>query len=279
MGYGVLPLRRNVGFQRTREKCEPRIKLQGEGLIFVAPGADIRPVIATAPPITYDVFLSHNRADAPVVERLARRLRAAGMNVWLDAWCVIAGDRWQDRAAEGMVASRSCAVFLGPHDVGLWEKEELNLALFHAASNPKFRVFLVVLPGVTSPSCHKLSPFLSTRSWVDLRDQDDEGMLRSLGEAISGGRTPSRADVGGAVAHARPIRWRLRDAVNKWFGLFCTAVAIGGGLSVVRNEVFPAQADDCPAITCTAPATSGLSVQPARCCGSTTNPQPSSKTP
>ena len=95
------------------------------------------------------------------------------MNVWLDAWCVIAGDRWQDRAAEGMVASRSCAVFLGPHDVGLWEKEELNLALFHAASNPKFRVFLVVLPGVTSPSCHKLSPFLSTRSWVDLRDQDD----------------------------------------------------------------------------------------------------------
>jgi hypothetical protein len=207
-------------------------------------------VIATAPPITYDVFLSHNRADAPVVERLACRLRAAGIDVWLDAWCVIAGDRWQDRAAEGMVASRSCAVFLGPHDVGLWEKEELNLALFHAASNPMFRVFLVVLPGVTSPSCHKLSPFLSTRSWVDLRNQDDEAMLHSLGQAISGGRTPPGPSVGGAVrAEAKPVRRRLRTAVNRWFGLFCTAVALGGGLSVARDEVFPAQ-PDCPTVSC-----------------------------
>jgi TIR domain len=236
-------------------------------------------VIATAPPITYDVFLSHNRADAPAVERLACRLRAAGMKVWLDAWCVIAGERWQDRAAEGMAASRSCAVFLGPHDVGLWEKEELNLALFHAASNPKFRVFLVVLPGVVSPSCHKLSPFLNTRSWVDLRDEDDEGMLRSLGQAIAGGRAPSRGDVGSALAEAKPVRWRLRAAVNRWFGLFCTAVAIGGGLSVLHDEVFPAQADDCTAITCAAPATSALGVGPVRCCGSTTNPQPSSPTP
>jgi len=36
----------------------------------------------------YDVFLSHNQADNPRVRRLAERLRAAGVRVWLDEWVI-----------------------------------------------------------------------------------------------------------------------------------------------------------------------------------------------
>jgi hypothetical protein len=32
----------------------------------------------------YDVFLSHNQADKPLVRRLAERLLAAGLRVWFD---------------------------------------------------------------------------------------------------------------------------------------------------------------------------------------------------
>lgn len=35
----------------------------------------------------YDVFLSHNSDDKPLVEELAQRLQdEAGLNPWLDAW-------------------------------------------------------------------------------------------------------------------------------------------------------------------------------------------------
>ncbi|MDP6110249.1 MAG: toll/interleukin-1 receptor domain-containing protein [Planctomycetota bacterium] len=38
---------------------------------------------------TYDVFLSHNSKDKPVVEPLAERLKAEGLKVWLDAWSLV----------------------------------------------------------------------------------------------------------------------------------------------------------------------------------------------
>jgi hypothetical protein len=34
--------------------------------------------------VAYDVFLSHNSREKPLVERLARRLRDAGLEVWFD---------------------------------------------------------------------------------------------------------------------------------------------------------------------------------------------------
>ena len=39
----------------------------------------------------YDVFLSHNSKDKPRVRRLAERLKAAGVRVWLDEWVIQAG--------------------------------------------------------------------------------------------------------------------------------------------------------------------------------------------
>jgi hypothetical protein len=37
----------------------------------------------------FDVFLSHNRADAPAVAALAQRLLAIGLRPWLAAWNLI----------------------------------------------------------------------------------------------------------------------------------------------------------------------------------------------
>ena len=39
----------------------------------------------------FDVFLSHNSRDKPAVIQLAEQLRDAGLNPWLDAWCLTPG--------------------------------------------------------------------------------------------------------------------------------------------------------------------------------------------
>jgi WD40 repeat protein len=136
----------------------------------------------------FDVFLSHNSHDKAVVERVAEKLARAGLDPWFDKWCLTPGGRWQEELAEGLAASRACAVFIGPHDVGSWEREELAVALDMAAKDSSVRLFLVLLPGLPEPfEPSGLSPFLSTRTWVDLRrGLGDTRGLQSIINAVRG---------------------------------------------------------------------------------------------
>ena len=43
----------------------------------------------------YDVFLSYNSADHGVVEDVARKLRDAGLEPFLDRWYLAPGTRWR----------------------------------------------------------------------------------------------------------------------------------------------------------------------------------------
>ncbi len=136
----------------------------------------------------YDVFLSHTRRDGEFVERLAEKLVRAQVDPWLDSWCLVPGEEWQDGIAEGLRASSSCAVVVGPSDVGAWSQEEAAVALDRAATDPDFRVFLVLLPGLPEPfDATALSPFLRMRTWVDFRAGLDDGRaLQGLIAAIRG---------------------------------------------------------------------------------------------
>lgn len=135
----------------------------------------------------FDVFLSHNSREKPVVEQIAHKLKRAGLSCWLDKWCLTPGARWQDELAVGLRDSAACAVFVGPNDAGTWEREEVDLALDHAVKHRGFRVFLVLLPGVSEPfDPNGLSPFLSTRTWVDLRQGFEGSSFQRLVNAIKG---------------------------------------------------------------------------------------------
>ncbi len=143
---------------------------------------------AASPASAFDVFLSHNSRDKPVVERIAERLKRAGLEPWLDSWALSPGGRWQEELAAGMQASAACAYFVGPNGDGDWEREELAVALTRAAAERPFRVFPVLLPGVGEPFDRTtLPPFLSTRTWVDLRrGLDDTRAFQALVNAIKG---------------------------------------------------------------------------------------------
>src|SRR5947208_12873582 len=101
--------------------------------------------------LRFDVFLSHNSTDKPLVERIAERLKRERLDPWLDAWHLVPGEDWQQGLAEALRASRTCAVFVGPTDLGAWENHEVGVALDRAANDPEFRLFLVLLPGLPEP--------------------------------------------------------------------------------------------------------------------------------
>jgi formylglycine-generating enzyme required for sulfatase activity len=137
---------------------------------------------------TFDVFLSHNSREKPAVEYLAEKMKRAGLEPWLDKWCLTPGGRWQEELDMGLRASSSCAVFLGASGLGNWESEELSLALDRAAKDRKFRIFPVLLPGLAEPfDDGGLPPFLKMRTWVDLRKGlDDPWGFQLLVHAVKG---------------------------------------------------------------------------------------------
>jgi len=136
----------------------------------------------------FDVFLSHNSRDKPAVERLGVKLKRDGLEPWLDKWHLTPGGRWQEELAAGIRDSAACAVFVGPHGMGDWVYEELGVALDRAAKDRGFRLFLVLLPGLPEPfDPTSLPPFLSTRTWVDLRAGiEDTRAFQHLINAIKG---------------------------------------------------------------------------------------------
>jgi len=136
----------------------------------------------------YNVFLSHNRDDQKAVFKIAKKLKQAGLKPWLNEWCAIPGGDWQDNLSEGLRSASACAVFIGPHGIGSWEKLEYKVATDRMARDYGFRVFLVLLPDLAEPFCPTNLPcFLTTRSWVDFRRGcNDEVAFQSLVNAIKG---------------------------------------------------------------------------------------------
>jgi hypothetical protein len=139
-------------------------------------------------PYDYDVFLSHNSADKDAVRAIAQRLVDEGhLHPFLDEWCLVPGEPWQEGLEEALDRSSTCAVFLGSNEIGPWENEEMRAALDERTRNKSFRVIPVLLPGATPKQPGKLPRFLRRLTWVDYRKGlDDERAFHSLLAGILG---------------------------------------------------------------------------------------------
>jgi WD40 repeat protein len=144
----------------------------------------------------YDVFLSHASADKPAVEHLARKLREAGLEPFLDIWCLVGGKPWQPALEEGLNQSGCCAVFFGPVSKGgAWRNQETQLALARAAQDASFRVIPVLLPRAKKD----VAGFLSLRTWVNFRRGLDDAaalthLIASIRDESTGPGPPSLSD-------------------------------------------------------------------------------------
>lgn len=121
----------------------------------------------------FDVFLSHNSADKPMVRRLAKKLQTRGLRVWLDESHLIPGRPWQEELESIISRVNAVAVLIGGSGVGPWEMPEMRACLQESVRRG-LPVIPVLLPG--APAEPELPVFLREFTWVDLR-----GGLRKKG--------------------------------------------------------------------------------------------------
>lgn len=119
----------------------------------------------------YDVFLSHNSEDRPLIKRLATCLERAGLRVWLDESDLIPGKTLQPQLANALNNSNAVAVFIGPSGLGLWQDREIQAAYQIHGKNDK--VIPVLLPGAQIPLFEGMGLFLSLVVPIDFRGADD----------------------------------------------------------------------------------------------------------
>jgi hypothetical protein len=63
------------------------------------------------------IFLSHSSKDKRDVRHLAEDLKGMGLDVWLDEWEILVGDRVTQKIQEGLKNTRYLAVWLTRHAV------------------------------------------------------------------------------------------------------------------------------------------------------------------
>ena len=136
----------------------------------------------------YDVFLSHNSKDKPIVEQLGEALRNRGLSVWLDKWALQPGMNWIDALEDIITTCRSAAVCIGPSGIGPWEEVEMQGLLIRFVKEKKagniIPVIPVLLPG--APGNIQLPLFLEVKTWVDMRAGIDKKGLDRVQWGITG---------------------------------------------------------------------------------------------
>jgi hypothetical protein len=130
---------------------------------------------------SYDVFLSYNSADYGVVEDVARKLRDAGLEPFLDRWDLAPGMRWRPKLEQTLSACKAVAIFVGQREMGSWQQREVDVALELQSRSPNLPVIPVLLPG-----CEPPLGFLRQLTWVDLRTQTRDLGIIILAKAARG---------------------------------------------------------------------------------------------
>ena len=138
----------------------------------------------------HDAFFSHSHLYKSIVREIAEYMEDEyDLNIWLDSWKLIAGEKWIQEIESGLDNSKSCIVFWGEHNSTGWFQDEVELALNIQSKRRNYRVVPVLLPNSSNlPE----SKFLSLRTAIDLREniKDEEELYRLYCAII--GKIPGR---------------------------------------------------------------------------------------
>lgn len=98
------------------------------------------------------IFLSHNSEDKEAVEAIGTWLTKKGYSVWLDKWCLTAGDSLIEKIGEGIETSDKLVVFLSPNSVDSnWVKKEVATGLILELAEEKGFGTKFVIPTLLKP--------------------------------------------------------------------------------------------------------------------------------
>lgn len=119
-------------------------------------------------PVQYAVFLSHNHADKPQARRLAERLKAARVRVWLDEWIINAWDAIALKVDEGLEQLRVLILRISPTAlVSGWVALERSTAIHRDPANAGRRFIPLLLGDCALPNT------LLRYNCVDFREESE----------------------------------------------------------------------------------------------------------
>lgn len=122
-----------------------------------------------------NVFVSHRKADDQAAELLAKELRDAGHQVWLDEWNIGLGDSIVQRINEGLQDAAYVVVCYSSSGVtSPWMSQEWMTSLARQLEGHKVRILPVRLTGGDPP------PILFGIKYADLVKDWTKGMAELL---------------------------------------------------------------------------------------------------
>ncbi len=172
---------------------------------------------ARQPRPTYDAFISYNSADRDVVQAFAERLHERGFQVFLDDWCLVPGETWQEALVEALDSSSCCLVMCGPRGSGPWQNEEVRVAIEARVSGRDMRVVPVLLPGSADSTWRSL-PFLSRFTSCDFRQGLEQPRIFERLCAGIRGEAPGRPFPVKTAVSKEPVQMDFRSRFNVMAG-------------------------------------------------------------
>jgi len=134
---------------------------------------------------SFDVFLSHNNQDKPIVRELAQELLSYNLRVWLDEEQLLPGRSWHEGLNQDFQKFGAAAVLIGPNGLGPWQAKEIEACISESVAR-KLPVIPVFLPG--APDNPNLPIFLGHLTYVDLRNGLTKAGLEKLIWGITGSK-------------------------------------------------------------------------------------------
>jgi small GTP-binding protein len=123
----------------------------------------------------YDVFLSHSSQDKPAVLKLAERLKADGLRVWLDEWVIAPGDMIGLGVEKGLQRSRTLILFMSAAAFASeWVTLERHTALFRDPTNQHRRFIPLRIDNAP------INDMLRQFAYVDWRTADESQYAKLL---------------------------------------------------------------------------------------------------
>lgn len=164
----------------------------------------------------YDLFISHNSLDKPLVDLIVQRLYAEfEIRSWLDKWDLYAAEDWAPAIEKALAACTVCAVFLGSNGWGHYHLEEAKLALKRREKEPDFKVIPVLLPGASAEDMAVMGDFFQRIQRVDFSNSiADEEAFRRLLAAIRG-EAPGPPPMTVFTIRRDAERWRQSSVADK----------------------------------------------------------------
>lgn len=123
------------------------------------------------------IFLSHTHSDSDFANRLAKDLKEAGAEVWIDNAEIKVGESLIEKVSEGIERMDYLAVILSRNSVNSqWVREEIEIAMTQEISGHRIKV----LPLLYEPCA--LPIFLANKRYADFTSE--EKYAKSLSEVI-----------------------------------------------------------------------------------------------